>query len=59
MVEVSGMCPCQIPAHPGDQWDVMLHLHPCADLGRDCHYPISVIGEGRKKEGFVMRNDQE
>lgn len=53
------MCPCQIPAHPGDQWDVMLHLHPCADLGRDCHYPISVIGEGRKKEGFVMRNDQE
>lgn len=49
------------PAHPGEQWDVMLHPHPRADLGRDCHYPINVIGEGRKKkkEGFVTRNGQE
>lgn len=38
------------PAHPGEQWDVMLHPHPRADLGRDCHYPINVIGEGRKKK---------
>lgn len=53
------MYPCQIPAHPGDRRDAMFHPHPRADLGRGCHCPINVIGEGRKKKRFVMRNDQE